>query len=57
MLWQKQSKLGGSPEKLMDDAAGGCEAPDGSRIAYLTGPKFGNEFAAALHLQLDTNRY
>jgi len=41
-LW-KLSLLGGSPEKLMDDAAGGSVSPDGTRIAYVIGPKFGNE--------------
>jgi DNA-binding winged helix-turn-helix (wHTH) protein len=41
-LW-KLSLLGGNPEKLMDDAAGGSVSPDGSRIAYVPGPKFGSE--------------
>jgi DNA-binding winged helix-turn-helix (wHTH) protein len=41
-LW-KVSLLGGNPEKLMDDAAGGSVSPDGSRIAYAPGPKFGSE--------------
>jgi DNA-binding winged helix-turn-helix (wHTH) protein/Tol biopolymer transport system component len=41
-LW-KLSLLGGNPEKLMDDAAGGSVSPDGSRIAYLPGPEFGRE--------------
>ena len=41
-LW-KLSLFGGNPEKLMDDAAGGSVAPDGSRIAYVPGPKFGSE--------------
>jgi Tol biopolymer transport system component len=41
-LW-KLSLLGGNPEKLTDDAAGGSVSPDGSRIAYLPGPKFGSE--------------
>ena len=41
-LW-KVSLLGGNPEKLMDDAAGGSVSPDGSRIAYVPGPKFGSE--------------
>lgn len=41
-LW-KLSLLGGNPEKLMDDAAGGSVSPDGSRIAYAPGPKFGSE--------------
>jgi Tol biopolymer transport system component len=35
--------LGGDPEKLMDNAAGGSVSPDGSRIAYVPGPKFGSE--------------
>jgi hypothetical protein len=37
-LW-RLSLLGGKPEKLMDDAAGGSVSPDGSRIAYVPGPK------------------
>ena len=41
-LW-KLSLFGGDPEELMDDAAGGCVSPDGSRIAYVPGPKFGSE--------------
>ncbi len=41
-LW-KLSLLGGDPEKLMDNAAGGSVSPDGSRIAYVPGPKFGSE--------------
>jgi DNA-binding winged helix-turn-helix (wHTH) protein/Tol biopolymer transport system component len=41
-LW-KLSLLGGDPEKLMDDAAEGSVSPDGSRIAYEHGPKFGSE--------------
>ncbi len=41
-LW-KLSLLGGNPEKLMDDAAGGSVSPDGSRIAYVPGPKYGSE--------------
>ncbi len=41
-LW-KLSLLGGNPEKIMDDAAEGSVSPDGSRIAYLLGPKFGSE--------------
>ena len=41
-LW-KLSLLGGNPEKLTDDAAGGSVSPDGSRIAYMPGPKFGSE--------------
>jgi len=41
-LW-KLSLFGGNPEKLMDDAAGGSVSPDGSRIAYVPGPKFGSE--------------
>ena len=41
-LW-KLSLLGGNPEKIMDDAAEGSVSPDGSRIAYVTGRKFGNE--------------
>jgi DNA-binding winged helix-turn-helix (wHTH) protein/Tol biopolymer transport system component len=46
-LWKpslyKLSLLGGDPQKIMDDAAGGSVSPDGSRIAYLPGPKIGNE--------------
>ena len=41
-LW-KLSLLGGNPEKLLDNAAGGSVSPDGSRIAYASGPKFGSE--------------
>jgi DNA-binding winged helix-turn-helix (wHTH) protein/Tol biopolymer transport system component len=41
-LW-KLSLLGGNPEKLLDNAAGGSVSPDGSRIAYVPGPKFGSE--------------
>ncbi|HEX8892891.1 MAG TPA: winged helix-turn-helix domain-containing protein, partial [Terriglobales bacterium] len=41
-LW-KLSLLGGNPEKLMDNATGGSVSPDGSRIAYVPGPKFGSE--------------
>jgi DNA-binding winged helix-turn-helix (wHTH) protein/Tol biopolymer transport system component len=42
-LW-KISLLGSNPEKLIDDAAGGASvSPDGSRIAYRPGPKFGSE--------------
>jgi DNA-binding winged helix-turn-helix (wHTH) protein/Tol biopolymer transport system component len=41
-LW-KLSLLGGNPEKLMNEAAGGSVSPDGSRIAYVPGPKFGSE--------------
>ena len=41
-LW-KLPLLGGDPEKLIDDAAGGSVSPDGSRIAYVPGPKFGSE--------------
>ena len=41
-LW-KLSLLGGNPEKIMDDAEGGSVSPDGSRIAYVNGPKFGSE--------------
>ena len=44
-LW-KLSLLGGNPEKLIDDAAEGSVSPDGSRIAYLPGPKFGSELWA-----------
>ena len=33
-LW-KVSLLGGSPQKLMDNARGGAVSPDGSRIAFL----------------------
>jgi Tol biopolymer transport system component len=46
-LWKpslyKLSLLGGDPQKIMDDAAAGSVSPDGSRIAYLPGPKIGNE--------------
>jgi DNA-binding winged helix-turn-helix (wHTH) protein/Tol biopolymer transport system component len=41
-LW-KLSLLGGSPLKLMDNAAAGAVSPDGFRIAYLPGPDFGSE--------------
>ena len=41
-LW-KLSLLGGSQRMLMDNAAAGAVSPDGSRIAYLPGPKFGSE--------------
>jgi DNA-binding winged helix-turn-helix (wHTH) protein/Tol biopolymer transport system component len=41
-LW-KLSLLGGSPLKLMDNAAAGAVSPEGSRIAYMPGPKFGSE--------------
>lgn len=41
-LW-KLSILGGTPLKLMEDAAAGAVSPDGSRIAYLPGPAFGSE--------------
>jgi DNA-binding winged helix-turn-helix (wHTH) protein/Tol biopolymer transport system component len=41
-LW-KLSLFGGDPEKLIDDAAAGSVSPDGSRIAYVSGPKFGSE--------------
>jgi DNA-binding winged helix-turn-helix (wHTH) protein/Tol biopolymer transport system component len=41
-LW-KLSVLGGNPERLMDVAADGSVSPDGSRIAYMRGPKFGSE--------------
>src|SRR6202045_4465947 len=41
-LW-RLSLLGGSPLKLMDNAAAGAVSPDGSRIAYIPGPKFGSE--------------
>jgi len=33
-LW-KVSLLGGSPQRLMDNASGGAVSPDGSRIAFL----------------------
>lgn len=39
----KLSLLGGDPQKLMDDAAGGSVSPDGLRIAYLSGPHFSSE--------------
>jgi DNA-binding winged helix-turn-helix (wHTH) protein/Tol biopolymer transport system component len=46
-LWKpslyKLSLLGGEPQKIMDDAAGGSVSPDGSRIAYLPGPKLSSE--------------
>jgi DNA-binding winged helix-turn-helix (wHTH) protein/Tol biopolymer transport system component len=35
-LW-KVSLLGGSPQKLVDNATGGVVAPDGSKIAYVRG--------------------
>ena len=41
-LW-KLSLLGDNPEKILDDAAEGSVSPDGSRIAYVSGPKFGSE--------------
>jgi DNA-binding winged helix-turn-helix (wHTH) protein/Tol biopolymer transport system component len=41
-LW-KLPLLGGNPEKIMDDATEGSVSPDGSRIAYMPGPKFGSE--------------
>lgn len=41
-LW-KLSLFGGNPEKLMGDAARGSISPDGSRIAYVPGPKLGSE--------------
>lgn len=41
-LW-RISLLGDSPEKLMDNAAAGSVSPDGARIVYLLGPKFGSE--------------
>jgi DNA-binding winged helix-turn-helix (wHTH) protein/Tol biopolymer transport system component len=41
-LW-RLSLLGGNPEELMDDATGGSVSPDGSRIAYVPGPRFGSE--------------
>jgi DNA-binding winged helix-turn-helix (wHTH) protein/Tol biopolymer transport system component len=41
-LW-KVSLLGGSPQKLIGDAAGGAVSPDGSQIAYLPGPDLGHE--------------
>jgi len=41
-LW-KLSLFGGTPKKLMDDAAAGSVSPDGSRIAYVPGPEFGSE--------------
>jgi DNA-binding winged helix-turn-helix (wHTH) protein/Tol biopolymer transport system component len=46
-LWKpslyKISLLGGAPEKIMGDAAAGTVSPDGSRIAYLPGPKIASE--------------
>ncbi|MGA8671194.1 MAG: winged helix-turn-helix domain-containing protein [Terracidiphilus sp.] len=46
-LWKpslyKLSLLGGDPQKIMDDAAAGSLSPDGSRIAYLPGPKIASE--------------
>jgi len=46
-LWKpslyKLSLLGGEPQRIMDDAARGTVSPDGSRIAYLPKPAFGNE--------------
>ena len=39
----KLSLLGGSPQKIVEDAAGGSVSPDGSRIAYLPGPNGGSE--------------
>jgi DNA-binding winged helix-turn-helix (wHTH) protein/Tol biopolymer transport system component len=46
-LWKpslyKLSLLGGDPQKIMDDAAAGSVSPDGSRIAYLPGPKIASE--------------
>jgi DNA-binding winged helix-turn-helix (wHTH) protein/Tol biopolymer transport system component len=41
-LW-KLSLLGDNPEKILDDAADGSVSPDGLRIAYEHGPKFGSE--------------
>jgi DNA-binding winged helix-turn-helix (wHTH) protein/Tol biopolymer transport system component len=41
-LW-KLSLLGGDPQKLMNAAGGGVVSPDGTRIAYLPGPKYGSE--------------
>ncbi|HLY43548.1 MAG TPA: winged helix-turn-helix domain-containing protein [Terracidiphilus sp.] len=41
-LWTL-SLLGSEPKKLIDDAAQGAVSPDGSRIAYSPGPKFGSE--------------
>jgi DNA-binding winged helix-turn-helix (wHTH) protein/Tol biopolymer transport system component len=46
-LWKpslyKLSLLGGNPEKIMEDAAGGSVSPDGSRIAYLQRPEIAGE--------------
>jgi DNA-binding winged helix-turn-helix (wHTH) protein/Tol biopolymer transport system component len=46
-LWKpslyKLSLMGGDPQKIMDDAAAGSVSPDGSRIAYLPGPKIASE--------------
>jgi DNA-binding winged helix-turn-helix (wHTH) protein/Tol biopolymer transport system component len=41
-LW-KISLLGGDPQEIRDDAVGGSVSPDGSRIAYLPGPRFSTE--------------
>jgi Tol biopolymer transport system component len=41
-LWSI-SVRGGSPRKLSDTALEGAVSPDGSRIAYLSGPAFGSE--------------
>jgi DNA-binding winged helix-turn-helix (wHTH) protein/Tol biopolymer transport system component len=41
-LW-KLSLLGGEPQELRDDAVGGRVSPDGSRIAYLPGPRLSTE--------------
>src|SRR5271168_3091999 len=35
-LW-KLSRLGGAPQKIMDDAAGGVVSPDGTLISYIPG--------------------
>lgn len=54
-LW-KLSILGGSPLKLMDDAAGGAVSPDGSRIAYLAGPALGTELWLMTRMGQDPER-
>jgi len=41
-LW-KISLLGGDPQEIKEDAVGGSVSPDGSRIAYLPGPRFSTE--------------
>ena len=39
-LW-KASLLGGSPQRLMDNASGGAVSPDGSKIAFLRSDAMG----------------